>query len=456
MKQTLLNFFKKNNRKPTLQEFVAHWQREAEIHLGKHGQPSPQKRQNELVSLTVNTALEAIVFRHLKAAEATSESVIRILSTELKLIDDAGRKILAKIKTESAEDILKELRDGHHIITVKNLVPDGAVEAYEQKLGEYHRQKILYTEHQLSSPNPLHRPEDPRIAAFNQRFGKFYTLYETGEKPLERLLEKGGVLGRTSKIRDVNRITSICQTPTDEQALVGAFSKRFESENQFPTFFDRGWQIKTHGYMDHKLCVALKYGFTKEDREDLARGGVAEIKLTSPQMHASDAITRPAYRVLRRFEVEDEVDSKVGAKAIIDDHNKKFKEGRPADSALVKLVGSLEEALRYYEMTEIQRELGISNGSKKSESANVKTEMTSALKSLDALEKQLELCLQIEIPDTESERIGKMLNDVAKHSNSLILKMTGAFLSRSSDAWKQHYFEEIAARETKKHSHEIG
>lgn len=456
MTKKFWRFFEQVNNDPTLPEFVAHWQREAEIHLGKNGQPPPQKRQNELVNLTVNTALEAIVFRHLKAAEATSESVIRILSTELGLVDEAGRKILAKIKKDSAENILKELHDGHHIITVKNLVPEGAVEAYEQKLGEYHRQKILYAKHHLSPANPLVRPEDPRIATFNKRFENLYTLYETGEKPMERLLEKGKALGKISNIKDMNRITLVCQTPEDAKNMAGMLYNNFSSKGEFPRLFDRDWQIKPHGYMDHKLCVALKYGFTKEDREDLARGGVAEIKITSPQMHTSDTFTRPAYRVLRQFEVGEKVDSKVGAKAIIDDHNKKLEEGRPVDSALEKLVGSLEEALRYYQTPEAVKELGIGNGFKKTETGSVKAEIISALKSLDAIEKQLEMWLNEEIPESEYGQVEKILNQAAENSNNLILKMTGVFLNRSSDAWKQHYFEQIAARERNKSGNEIG
>jgi hypothetical protein len=450
MSRKFWEFFERKKNDLTLPEFVAHWQREAEIHLGRNGQPPPQKRQNELVNLTVNTALEVIVFRHLKAAEATSDSVTRILSTELGLVvDESGRKILAKIKKDSAENILKELRDGHHILNVKNLIPDGAVEAYEQKLGEYRRQKILYAEHHLSPPNPLIRPEDPRIAEFNKRFGKFYTLYETGEKPMERLLEKGKALGKISSIKDMNRITLVCQTPEDAKNMAGMLSSNFSSKGEFPRLFDRDWQIKPHGYMDHKLCVALKYGFTKEDREDLARGGVAEIKITSPKMHASDIFTRPAYRVLRQFEAGEKVDSKVGAKAIIDDHNKKLENDHSADSALVKLVGSLEEALRYYQTPEANEELGICNGFRK-------PEITSALKSLDTIEKQLEVWLNTEIHESEYGRVEKILDQVAEHSNNLILKMTGVFLNRSSDAWKQHYFEKIAARENKNSGHEKG
>jgi hypothetical protein len=445
----------------TLPEFVEYWQRDAAVDIGKKGQPAPQQRQDELVNLTVNTALEAIVFRHLQNAANTSGSVIKLLNTDLEIVRDSGRETLKDLgkQNNTPEVILQKLREGHHIITVKDLVNDETIAEYKKKSNAYKAKKTHHADYQIPDVQNLQRPEDPRITKFNDRFGKFYTLYETGEKPPERLQDKAVTQGGgIAKVRDINRITIIPQTVADEGAVAAMIANRFQSKaDETPRFFDRDWQIKPHGYMDRKFSVALKHGFTNEEAENLARGGVAEIKIESPRMHEADTLTRAAYRVLRQFEVGDHVDSKLGAQAIIEAHNRQVESGTPENSPLVKLYGALEAAIHYYDTPKTKQTLGLNRKSHTEKNGagtntqNGKQEIQGILTVLKNLAQNLEPRLEGETTqnsDSSKNDVPILLEKIATNANNLILKINGMFLNRSAQDWKQLYFEKVAVQRT--------
>jgi hypothetical protein len=378
--------------------------------------PSSRDRQLELIGITLDTVIEAIVMTRLTALQSQGPaSAIKTLVTEnliepAKLPNEKNKPFIAALDRGKIAEALEMLRNAGCLVSSNNLADKSEV------IFSYNQRKEGYKEAQ-----------DPRVKAFNERFGKYCEVVDNGEKSLERSQEKESLSDRPTK--DLNRVTLIARTPHLQDLFVERLKvRRAGSGSDAPESFDRGWELKHHGHMDRKVYVVLRRGFTNE--EAFPHGTIAEIKIESPEIFVADGLTREAFGILRSMLMEKDA---FDPKQILEDYTNKCGFGLQDESLLRQLPFMMKNCVTHYENSDKLRKTGKHTaGALK----NVITQMR-------GLRAELEGHIQAIHPDTDAqisqEEVSGVLAGIFTTLVHLERSIYAAMKDQSNRQWRDFY-----------------
>ncbi len=305
--------------------------------------PSAYERQTRLIDIMIDVAIETNVLDMLeqgrKPASIMGSKFVRIpgkqglaaqhaLQENMPhlLIDDAPT-----VRHKKCMEALASLREKGYLVTSKTLCSPSRLKENREFINEFAKEWDEYTrslkdwrdnpvagEKRPTPPDTDDKrfstqPVDMNLAVFNN-LSSLVQLEEPGPKrrisAVDKLARSGGGLVidgsdlNAASLKDMNRIKVSIATKARSEDFLNLLEARMSQEpvaGLDSNILIDTWKLQNSGFLDRKAAIA----FPRESGQTAlpAKGTIAEVMVTSPQLSVAHVITHYIYDLIREMEV---------------------------------------------------------------------------------------------------------------------------------------------------------
>lgn len=351
---------------------------------------SAETRQDILVGLTVNIAIETLMHDLLSRKEGylnrpdwTSYKG-KIIEQALNLIAPNQKRPAQSLFENYFNDapgftdintIIRQLRQSEMFKKADDLVRPGTMEAFHKEAKDFTLmadviadEVAMWREGLIAFPNSikeLKMPKDPRAERFNSIAQEISAAFDEPE-PIVKLRESGPKYYESAsqkfqeKSKNSSEMRDICRSSVivSRAALADVFNyclrDNLESHDVFNACLATGWKMQITGNFDRKTYVAiprtvLSPSIEREYSDRLPKGFVCEIKVQTPKMLTADLMSHRCYRAMRFMCGRKSTMDHATAKTMVEEHQAMKADGEERKSMLSVISRMMRSMFNYFE-----------------------------------------------------------------------------------------------------------